>query len=64
LLLLLLPRLPASITAVTGLTSLSLLMAEFTYVADRDMYIFNAQPLASLPKLQRLLLELHGAASG
>jgi hypothetical protein len=38
-------------------------MAEFEYVADRDMYIFNAQPLAGLPKLQRLLLELHGEAS-
>jgi hypothetical protein len=46
--------------AVTGLTSLSLVMAEFAYDADRDLYIFDARPLASLPKLRRLLLELSG----
>lgn len=35
-------------------------MAEFAYDADRDLYIFDARPLASLPKLRRLLLELSG----
>lgn len=53
-------RLPSSLGCVTGLTSLSLVMAEFAYEPERDLYIFDARPLAALPKLRRLLLELSG----
>lgn len=42
------------------MTSLSLVMAEFAYEPERDLYIFDARPLAALPKLRRLLLELSG----
>jgi hypothetical protein len=45
---------------LTGLTSLSVLMAEFEYKPDSDMYVFDARPLAACPRLHRLLLELHG----
>lgn len=48
---------------MTGLTSLSLLMAEFDYNADQDLYTFNARPLAQCTRLRRLLLELHGVKS-
>jgi len=53
-------RLPDSLVSLTGLTSLSVVMAEFAYDAERDLYIFDARPLARCPKLRRLMLELHG----
>lgn len=56
-------RLPDSLVSLTGLTSLSVVMAEFAYDAERDLYIFDARPLARCPKLQHLLLELHGVKS-
>lgn len=56
-------RLPSTLTLLTGLTSLNLVMAEFDYNAEQDLYIFDAHPLAQCPKLRRLLLELHGVKS-
>jgi hypothetical protein len=53
-------RLPASLPAVSGLTSLSLVMAEFSYEPERDVYIYDVRPLAGLQKLRRVLLELSG----
>lgn len=45
---------------LTGLTSLTILMAEFVYEQDSDLYVFDASPLALCPRLASLLLELHG----
>jgi hypothetical protein len=46
---------------LTGLTLLTILMAEFAYEPDSDLYVFDASPLALCPRLSSLLLELHGA---
>ncbi|WIA12024.1 hypothetical protein OEZ85_012104 [Tetradesmus obliquus] len=54
-------RLPRSVVQLTGLTSLTILMAEFVYEQDSDLYVFDASPLALCPRLASLLLELHGA---
>jgi hypothetical protein len=54
-------RLPPSLVQLTGLTSLTILMAEFAYEPDSDLYVFDASPLALCPRLSSLLLELHGA---
>eukprot|EP00879_Flechtneria_rotunda_P012748 GHRR01013312.1.p1 GENE.GHRR01013312.1~~GHRR01013312.1.p1 ORF type:complete len:333 (-),score=136.14 GHRR01013312.1:3999-4997(-) len=54
-------RLPNSLTLLTGLKSLSILMAEFEYDASSDLYVFDASPLAQCSQLHTLLLELHGS---
>eukprot|EP00775_Hariotina_reticulata_P012991 gene12991-13120_t len=54
-------RLPASLTLVSGLTSLTLLMAEYDYESDSGLYVFDASPLVFCQRLSSLLLELHGS---
>lgn len=56
-------RLPPSLMSLTGLSSLSILAAEFAYDVDTDLYMFDVSPLAACCRLHTLLLELHGAKS-
>lgn len=56
-------RLPPSLVMLTGLSSLSILAAEFAYDEDTDLYVFDVSSLAMCGRLHTLLLELHGAKS-
>lgn len=56
-------RLPPSLMMLKGLTSLSILLAEFVYDTDNELFVFDASPLALCQHLTSLLLELHGMKS-